>query len=81
MTKSTAIWMYNRSKISSLFQAYANPSWEKQKAFIGITHEMQECGGHDIRITGYNCSFFSCAYKCGDKLIYHTYARKYEYQL
>ena len=81
MTRDNAIWAYNSSKISSLFQAYANPSWAKQKAFIDIMHEMQECGGHDMRITGHSCNFFSCAYKRGDKLIYHTYARKYEYQL
>lgn len=81
MTRDYAIWAYNRSEISSLFQAYANPSWAKQKAFIDIMHEMQESGGYDMRITGHSSNFFSCAYKCGDKLIYHTYARKYEYQL
>ena len=81
MTREHAIWAYNRSKISRLHQAYANPSDAKIVAFAEIVREMQECGGHDMRITGYNCNFFSCAYKCGDKLIYYTYARKYEYQL
>ena len=72
---------YRTSKIYDVREAYANPSDFKKAAFDAIWYEMHRLGGHDLRITGANCNFFSCAYALGDKLIYHTYAHRYEYPL
>lgn len=71
--------MYNRSNIDDINQAYKNPSIDKTRIFNDILFDMHKLGGHDLRITGANCSFFSCAYVLGDKLIYHTHAHRYEY--
>jgi len=74
-----ANWSYNRTNITTIWDAYKNPSYAKEKAYCNIRSEMEELGGHDLRITGANCMHFSCAYVLGDKLIYHTYAHRYEY--
>lgn len=74
-----ANWAYNHSKIDDVRKAYENPSDRKVNAFHAIQYEMWILNGHDLRITGANCMHFSCAYVLGDKLIYHTYANRYEY--
>ena len=74
-----ANFAYNNSKIREICEAYKNPSIYKIRAYSDIWYEMHRLGGHDLRITGANCNFFSCAYVLGDKLIYHTYANRYEF--
>lgn len=74
-----ANWAYNRSNIDDIWKAYNEPSIYKERAFNDIWYEMHQLGGHDLRITGANCMHFSCAYVLGEKLIYHTYAHRYEY--
>lgn len=70
---------YNRSNVYTIWEAYKSPSYIKEKAYWAIRNEMNDLGGHGLKITGANSSFFSCAYILGDKLIYHTYAHRYEY--
>lgn len=74
-----ANWSYDHSRSTTIWEAYKNPSYAKEKAYCNIRAEMEELGGHGLRITGAGSSFFSCAYVLGDKLIYHTYANRYEY--
>ena len=71
--------MYDYSRHSAIWEAYQKPSYAKISAYWEIYDEMVLSGGHDLRITGANSSFFSCAYILGDKLIYHTHANRYEY--
>lgn len=70
---------YNRATATTIWEAYENPSYEKEKAYNRIYDEMRRLGGQGLAITGKSCFFFSCAYVLGDKLIYHTYANCYEY--
>ncbi len=70
---------YDHSNIRTIWEAYSNPSYAKEKAYCAIRNEMDELGGHGFKITAAGCQFFSCAYVLGDKLIYHTYANRYEY--
>lgn len=67
---------YNRRVIfgdyESLFKVYKSCSMEKQRAERDIISEMHENGGYGYCILGANCMSFSCAYRCGEWLIYHT---------
>lgn len=82
MTKKekTIINAYERSHCYSLNHCYKTASWYKHNAFNNIVSEMLELDGYDLRITGYNSSFFSCAYRVNDGvrtyLIYHTHTQK-----
>ena len=63
---------YNRSKIFDIYGAYANPSTEKTRADYNCRMMMQSEGGHDYKIIGYNCSFFTVAWIVGDALRIET---------
>ena len=68
---------FNRSSMTDLYDLYNNPSGEKLYAERCIREEMVEAGGYLFTITGGNSSFFACAYRLGNDLIYHTHANKY----
>lgn len=67
---------YNHNIINSgyesLFEVYKSCSMEKQRAERNILSEMHENGGCGYCILGANYMSFSCAYRCGDWLVYHT---------
>ena len=63
---------YNRSDIYSLNQAYGRPSTRKTRADYECRMMMQEEGGHDYKIIGYNCNFFTVAWIAGNALRIET---------
>ena len=63
---------YNRSNISSLREAYANPSTAKTRADYNCRMMMQSEGGHGYKIIGYNCNFFTVGWIAGDALRIET---------
>ena len=63
---------YNRSEIYSLNQAYGKPSTEKTRADYNCRMMMQEEGGHNYKIIGYNRSFFTVAWIAGNALRIET---------
>ena len=63
---------YNRSDIFSLREAYAKPSTAKTRADCECRMMMQSEGGHDYKIIGYNCNFFTVAWIAGNALRIET---------
>ena len=63
---------YNRSSIFTLREAYANPSTAKTRADYSCRMMMQSEGGHDYKIIGYNCNFFTVAWITGKDLRVET---------
>lgn len=63
---------YNRSDIFSLREAYANPSTAKTRADYNCRMMMQNEGGHNYKIIGYNCNFFTVAWIAGNALRIET---------
>lgn len=67
---------YERRIISSgydsLYKVYKSCSVYKTRAERYIHDEMNENGGYEYCILGANCMSFSCAYRCGEWLVYHT---------
>lgn len=49
-----------------------NYSAAKCSSYARIREEMCAAGGHELAITSFNGSFYTCAYVVGDKLVYHT---------
>ena len=58
---------HERSNAFYLWQAYARPSQAKEKAFAYCVDLMRKYNGYDLRITGYNTSKFSVAFKFTDE--------------
>lgn len=73
---------YNRRVISgdygSLFKVYKSHSMQKEYAERNIISEMHENGGYGYCIVGANIMTFSCAYRCGEWLVYHTRDKVYK---
>lgn len=69
----------NSTLYSSVTSFYKSCSDLKRRAERYILYEMSDNGGYGYCILGANCMFFSCAYRCGDWLVYHT--RDYEYKI
>ena len=63
---------YNRSSIFDLREAYANPSTAKTRADYNCRMMMQSEGGHNYKIIGYNCNFFTVAWIAGKDLRIET---------
>ena len=63
---------YNRSNIFNLYEAYANPSPAKCRANYSCRMMMQSEGGHNYKIIGYNCNFFTVAWIAGNALRIET---------
>ena len=63
---------YNRSSIFTLREAYANPSTAKTNADYSCRMMMQSEGGHNYKIIGYNCNFFTVAWITGKDLRIET---------
>lgn len=63
---------YNRSSMYNLQDAYANPSTAKTRADSRCRLMMHSEGGHDYKIIGYNCNFFTVAWIAGDALRIET---------
>ena len=63
---------YNRSSIFTLREAYANPSTAKTNADYSCRMMMQSEGGHNYKIIGYNCNFFTVAWIAGKDLRIET---------
>lgn len=74
---------YCNSSATSLHNVYKTWSNDKEEAFKACLSDMKHHGGHDMRITGASCNFFSCAYRInredGAYLVYHTYANRFEF--
>ena len=68
---------YNRSEIYSLNQAYVKPSTEKTRADYNCRMMMQSEGGHNYKIIGYNCNFFTVAWIAGKDLRIETAANSF----
>lgn len=85
MTRENAIRAYIRATEHSIFGAYKNPSWNKQKAYTNCVRRMLELDGRNGKITSWNTSFFSYAFIYTkdekDFLCYITYAHEYHFQL
>lgn len=66
------IYAYNHSDIYNLNQAYTKPSTEKTRADYSCRMMMQSEGGHNYKIIGYNCNFFTVAWIAGNALRIET---------
>ena len=53
---------YSRSKITSLYGAYKNPSTLKQRIFQQVNAIREKIGGYDPRIISHNTFVFTYAY-------------------
>ena len=73
-TKQAARYInaYNRSRIFDIYEAYGKPSTAKTRADYECRMMMQEEGGHDYKIIGYNCNFFTVAWITGNALRIET---------
>ena len=69
---------YNRSSISTLREAYANPSTAKTDADYSCRMMMQEEGGHGYKIISYNTFQFSVAWISGNSLRIETACNSFE---
>ena len=72
---------YQNSTNYRLEHCYNNYSYAKEKAFDYCINKMQEMGGSDGYIIGYNTCFFSFAFEVNDKLIVICPTNEYEIQL
>ena len=63
---------YNRSRMYDLRDAYGNPSTAKTRADYNCRMMMQSEGGHNYKIIGYNCNFFTVAWIAGKDLRIET---------
>lgn len=90
MTKSELNGFFNgyvshlaREGVTSISQAYANPSAAKVSAYYSILNERDASYGHSV--VCHSCFYFSMGYfYFKDKkvyFVYHTYARRGEMQL
>ena len=68
---------YNRSDIYSLNQAYGKPSTAKTRADYLCRVMMRSENGHDYKIIGYNCNFFTVAWIAGKGLRIETAANSF----
>ena len=68
---------YNRSSMYDLQDAYANPSTAKTRADYNCRMMMQNEGGHNYKIIGYNCNFFTVAWIAGKDLRIETAANSF----
>lgn len=77
-----AIRNYNRNidniRYSAVTIFYKSCSDLKRRAERNILYEMSDNGGYGYCILGGNSMTFSCAYRCGEWLVYHTYANVYK---
>lgn len=89
MTKKNEVLYnnYKRAEITTLSEAYKNPSIYKTRAYEAIIGEMRELGGINPRITSNNCQFFSMAfeYPCPKtgilRLRYYTGRNVYDFEV
>ena len=63
---------YNRSSMFDLQDAYVKPSTRKTRADYNCRMMMQSEGGHNYKIIGYNCNFFTVAWIAGKDLRIET---------
>ena len=63
---------YNRSSMYDLQDAYIKPSTRKTRADYNCRMMMQSEGGHNYKIIGYNCNFFTVAWIAGKDLRIET---------
>ena len=68
---------YNRSSMYDLHDAYANPSTAKTRADYICRLTMRSEDGHDYKIIGYNCNFFTVAWIVGKDLRIETAANSF----
>ena len=68
----TFINAYNRSSMYDLQDAYRTPSTRKTRADYNCRMMMQSEGGHNYKIIGYNCNFFTAAWIAGNALRIET---------
>lgn len=83
MTRDAIIERYNHATDTSVLTAYGRPSARKVAIEQKILDEMKNVDGYGYCVTGHNSSHFTCAYKYKDangdeRIVYHTYANKYE---
>ena len=53
---------WRRSEVETIWQAYKNPSYAKEKAFNYCMNKCKEMNGYRPRITGSSCFVFSFAF-------------------
>ena len=63
---------YNRSSMYDLQDAYIKPSTRKTRVDYNCRMMMQSEGGHNYKIIGYNCNFFTVAWITGKDLRIET---------
>lgn len=63
---------FDNSGCLSVNNFYKSCSELKRRAERYILYEMSDNGGYGYCILGASTMSFSCAYRCGDWLIYHT---------
>ena len=68
---------YNRSSMYDLQNAYLKPSTRKTRADYNCRMMMQSEGGHNYKIIGYNCNFFTVAWIAGKDLRIETAANSF----
>lgn len=78
---------YKRAEITSIRDAYKNPSYYKTRAEELILRDMDKLNGFDPKITSNNCQFFSMAftYPCPEtgelRLRYYTGMNVYDFAI
>lgn len=58
---------YEKSQISNIWQAYKQPSHNKQTAFAFCLQLMRKYNGYGMKILGYNSYIFSAAFRFEDE--------------
>ena len=76
---------YNRAFMTSLWQAYEKPSYEKQKSFHYVKERCHVLNGYGLKIVNKNTFHFTAAFlyeKDGQTWMqYHTYANTYDFAI
>lgn len=87
MTQANRIRLadYNRAFMTSIWQAYKKPSYNKQKAFAYIEECCNVLNGYGLKIVNKNTFNFTAAFlyeKDGQTCMqYHTHANTYDFAI
>ena len=71
------IHAYNRSRKSSIYECYCNPSTAKTRAEYFCRDMMRRENGNGYKITGYNCMQFTAMWTTPEGLRVETAASSY----
>lgn len=59
-------YRYNRSAGQTIYSVYEKPSDKKKEIWQSLCGLKDAQRGYDLRVIGYNCNFFTAAYRYRD---------------